>query len=148
MKRINLSGSAMHGCNLRGADLSGANLSMARLKDANLMGANLEKANLGHAKLAGANLQGAILAEVDLATVDLSGSKVSLGASHLPLNAQKMLRDHALWMDSGGAEGKRAGAVRNETCQGRSRGHLSQWCRPQQVCPYGRETCQQCLGPR
>ena len=104
----NLSGSSMPNVDLRGADLTGASLDSAVLKDANLTGANLHKASLNNASMTGANLSGAILADVDLTTVNLRDADYSAGASRMPIEIQTKLRDHALWSESGGAEGKRA----------------------------------------
>jgi uncharacterized protein YjbI with pentapeptide repeats len=93
---------------LQGAEMVGTNLEVALLRKDNLNGANLEGANLSHARLQGATMRGAILAGVDLSTADLSEATISRGASEFPVDIQRILRAHAIWVDSSGTDGARA----------------------------------------
>jgi DNA-binding NtrC family response regulator len=93
---------------LRGADLDRANLEAAECRHANFASASLQGANLSRARLQGANLRGAILHGANLGGADLQDAQISLGVSELPLDLQRVLRQHATWVDSFGAEGKRA----------------------------------------
>ena len=93
---------------MHGANLTRANLEAARMDEVNLTGANLQGANVRGTRLSGANLRGALLTDVDLAPAVLTGAKISLGALKLPFEIQEVMREHALWVDSFGVQGRRA----------------------------------------
>ena len=78
---------------LRGADHTGANLDSARVQKANLCGAKLGATGP---------------TDVDLACVDLHEASVKIVTSRLPIDVERTLGDHALWVGSNGADGKRA----------------------------------------
>jgi uncharacterized protein YjbI with pentapeptide repeats len=86
--RANLKQATFHGANLAGADLTGSDLGGADLRDAILVGTKTYAANLFDANMTGA------------LTDKLAGKDVS----ELPYEA--MIHDHALWCETGGAEGK------------------------------------------
>jgi uncharacterized protein YjbI with pentapeptide repeats len=86
--RANLKEASLTGANLSGADLSGANLAGADLRDAILVGARTVAWNVTEA-----NMQGALTDEPNGRAID-----------ELPYG--DMLRDHARWCETGGAEGK------------------------------------------
>lgn len=121
------SGAILAGANLERSRLSGvmaikADFSDAILKDAKLVRANLKQANMSGANMAGADLSGADLAGADLRDVILVGAKTfawnvtqadmrgvltdePVGKSVEDLPYKTMIRDHAKWCETGGAEG-------------------------------------------
>ena len=62
----------------------------------------------GETALQGANLRGALLAETDFGGADLREATVNLKTANLPSDTQTILRDHAVWVEASGAEGRRA----------------------------------------
>ncbi|WP_269716519.1 pentapeptide repeat-containing protein [Caulobacter sp. NIBR2454] len=86
--RANLKQASMSGCNLAGADLSGADLRGADLRDAIMVGAKTFAWNATDANLTG------VLTDPKEVKADHS--------SPYP----QMVRDHARWCETGGAEGK------------------------------------------
>ncbi len=87
--RANLKQASFRGADLAGADLSGADLSGADLRDAVLVGVNRQSWRTD-----GARMEGSLTDDRS------SGDPVS----RLP--AAEMLRDHALWCETDGREGK------------------------------------------
>jgi uncharacterized protein YjbI with pentapeptide repeats len=85
--RANLKQATMTGANLAGADLAGADLSGADLRDTVLVGANLYACNT-----------------TDLRTDGALRDKPS-GPSVTDLPYAEMIKAHALWCETGGAEG-------------------------------------------
>ncbi len=126
-------GAWLTGCDLSGAKLDNANLFGADLANAVLGEASLRRADLRGACLRGANLVGADLFEADLSGADLTGADLrdavlmgvrttmwrvngaalegALTDDHSPaaaldaLSVSEMLREHARWCETGGAEG-------------------------------------------
>ena len=121
-------GACLVGANLQRSKMAGvvaiqADFTDAVMKDCKLVRANLKQASFRGADLAGADLSGADLSGADLRDAVLVGVTAALwrtdgarmeGAltddrsaaapvSRLP--AADMLRDHALWCETGGAEG-------------------------------------------
>jgi uncharacterized protein YjbI with pentapeptide repeats len=86
--RANLKQATMTGANLAGADLSGADLSGADLRETVLVGANIRSCNTTDMKMDGA------------LTDKPSGANV------VNLPYADMIKAHALWCESGGADGK------------------------------------------
>lgn len=86
--RANLKLAVLDNCDLSGADLSGADVSGASLKDAVLIGARVEGWNASRADLSG------------VLTDEAAGTDVTT----LPYD--EMIRDHALWVETVGREGK------------------------------------------
>ncbi len=121
------SGAILAGANLERSRLSGvmavkADFSDAILKDAKLVRANLKQANMSGANMEGADLSGADLAGADLRDAILVGAKTfawnvtqadmrgcltdqPAGKSVSDLPYKTMIRDHAKWCETGGAEG-------------------------------------------
>src|SRR3990167_5143282 len=89
MVRANLKQADFRGADLAGADLSGANLSGADMRDAILVGC---KMTMWCAD--GANMEGALT------------DKSTVGESVARMPAAEMLREHAQWCETGGAEGQ------------------------------------------
>jgi uncharacterized protein YjbI with pentapeptide repeats len=87
--RANLKGAAFRGADLAGADLSGADLTGADLRDAVLVGVTSAMWRTD-----GANLDGALT------------DNRSSGAPVAKLPAADMLHEHAVWCETGGAEGQ------------------------------------------
>jgi len=85
--RANLKQCDMSGANLQGADLSGADLSGADLRDSVLVGATIYGCNVDGAKMEGA----------------LTDQPIGQDVADLPYD--QMISDHALWCETGGAEG-------------------------------------------
>jgi uncharacterized protein YjbI with pentapeptide repeats len=85
--RANLKQCTMTGANMAGADLSGADLAGADLRDAILVGAKTLSWNISQADLRGA------------LTDEPSGKAIA------DLPYKTMIREHARWCESGGAEG-------------------------------------------
>jgi uncharacterized protein YjbI with pentapeptide repeats len=121
------SGASLVGANLQRSKLSGvtavrADFTDAILKDAKLVRANLKQCSLKGADLAGADLSGADLHGADLrdavlvntktlawnvTEADLHGALTDKPAGRIePVRAlEDMLRDHALWCETDGAQG-------------------------------------------
>jgi uncharacterized protein YjbI with pentapeptide repeats len=121
-------GAVLVGANLERSKLSGvvavrADFTDAILKDANLVRANLKQVTMVGANLAGADLTGADLTGADLRDCIMVGAKTYAanvsdmntegaltdaprGKSVSDLPYADMLRDHALWCETGGKEGK------------------------------------------
>ena len=122
-------GACLAGANLQRSRLSGvvaqsADFSDAVMKDCKLVRANLKSASFRGADLAGADLSGADLSGADLRDAVLVGVKAAMwrtdgadmtgaltddrpsGAPVARLPAAEMLKAHALWCETGGAEGK------------------------------------------
>ena len=121
-------GAKLVGANLERSKLSGvvavkADFTDAILKDARLVRANLKQCSLRGADLSGADLSGADLAGADLRDAVLVGTRTThwnvmnanmagcltdkpegKAADILPY--QTMIRDHARWCETGGAQGK------------------------------------------
>ncbi len=116
------------GANLERSRLSGimairADFTDAVLKDAKLVRANLKQASLSGCNLAGADLSGADLRGADLRDAIMVGAK-TFAWNTIDANLQgvltdpkeikddhsspypQMVRDHAKWCETGGAEGK------------------------------------------
>ena len=106
--RAQLTRGSLARVDMHGADLSGANLEAATLDEANLTGTNLENARVRGARFNGANLHGAILSNVELTAADVTDAKLCFGVAKLPIETQRKIREHALWTDSFGLEGRRA----------------------------------------
>jgi uncharacterized protein YjbI with pentapeptide repeats len=87
MVRANLKQCTMTGANMAGADLSGADLAGADMRDCILIGAKTFSWNISQADMRGA------------LTDQPSGRSVS------DLPYQTMIREHARWCETGGAEG-------------------------------------------
>jgi uncharacterized protein YjbI with pentapeptide repeats len=85
--RANLKQATLTGADLSGADLSGADLSGADLRDSVLVGATIYACNVTNARMDGA------------LTDRVSGTDVS------DLPYEQMIKDHALWCETGGGEG-------------------------------------------
>jgi uncharacterized protein YjbI with pentapeptide repeats len=85
--RANLKQATLTGANLAGADLSGADLSGADLRDSVLVGAIIQSCNTTDMKMDGA----------------LTDKPTAASVTNLPY--EKMIKDHALWCETGGAEG-------------------------------------------
>ena len=122
-------GTSLAGANLERSRLSGvvavrADFTDAILKDAKLIRANLKQATMTGANMSGADLSGADLAGADLRDVVLVGAKTTAwnvdsanmagaltdkpaGADVTALPYEQMIRDHARWCETGGAEGAR-----------------------------------------
>lgn len=123
------SGTCLSGANLQRSKMSGviaikADFSGAVMKDCKLVRANLKQADFRGADLAGADLSGADLSGADLRDAILVGCKMtqwrtdgadmqgalvddrSAGEALDQMPAAEMLRDHARWCETGGAEGK------------------------------------------
>ncbi len=120
-------GAILAGANLERSRLSGvvavrADFTDAVLKDAKLVRANLKQASLHGADLAGADLSGADLSGADLRDAVLAGARITAckfddadmtgvltdepvgeDVSNLPYD--DMLRAHALWCETEGAQG-------------------------------------------
>jgi len=111
----------------RTTELRSANLSRAKLMKADMSGCDLTGANLTGADLRGADLKGSILIDANLEDVDLDGAKLdgayTFGAQATgevaellqsvtttearPINdLADRLRQHALWVESGGERGE------------------------------------------
>jgi uncharacterized protein YjbI with pentapeptide repeats len=86
--RANLKQCSLKGADLSGADLSGADLAGADMRDAVLVGARTTSWNVMNANMAGC----------------LTDKPVGKAAENLPY--QTMIRDHARWCETDGAEGK------------------------------------------
>jgi len=122
-------GACLAGANLQRSRLSGvaaqcADFSDAIMKDCKLVRANLKQANFRGADLAGADLSGADLAGADLRDAILVGVKSAMwrtdganldgaltddrsaGSPVARMPAANMLHEHAVWCESGGAEGQ------------------------------------------
>jgi len=121
-------GATLIGANLERSKMSGAiairaDFTDAVMKDAKLVRANLKQATLTGANLAGADLSGADLSGADLRDTVLVGANIYAcnttdmrtdgaltdkpsGASVTNMPYAEMIRDHALWCETGGAEGK------------------------------------------
>jgi uncharacterized protein YjbI with pentapeptide repeats len=106
-----------------------ADFTDAIMKDAKLVRANLKQANMTGANLAGADLSGADLSGADLRDTVLVGATIYAcnttdtrmdgaltdkpsGANVIDLPYAEMIKAHALWCETGGAEG--APSVFNE----------------------------------
>ena len=120
-------GAILAGANLERSRLSGvvavrADFSDAVMKDAKLVRANLKQATLNGADLAGADLSGADLSGADLRDAVLAGARTTAckfddadltgvltddpsGTDVSGMPYDKMLRDHALWCETQGAQG-------------------------------------------
>lgn len=122
-------GAILAGANLQRSRLSGimaqaADFSDAIMKDCKLVRANLKQANFRGTDLAGADLSGADLSGADLRDAILVGVTSSMwrtdganmegaltddrsaGAPVARMPAADMLHDHAVWCETGGADGK------------------------------------------
>ena len=122
-----LQGAVLAGANLQRSKLSGvmamcADFSDAVMRDCKLVRANLKSAQMAGADLAGADLSGADLSGADLTDCVLVGAKTALwnvskanlsgvltdapmGTALSALPYAAMLKAHALWCETGGAEG-------------------------------------------
>src|SRR3546814_123417 len=129
---VEMEGAQMKGANLSSAKMSGAmahhtdftdaimvgcNLVRANLANANLTNANLSGADLSGASLKGAALTNAVLTGATLTQTDMSGANTAgmLGdkpagkpLDELGMPPEEALRQHGLWVTSGGAQGKLA----------------------------------------
>ena len=94
--RANLKQASMGGANLAGADLSGADLSGADLRDSILVGATIYGCNITDAKMEGA----------------LTDTPMGQDVTDLPYD--DMIAAHALWCETGGAEGHALGVRRRQ----------------------------------
>ena len=121
-------GAKLVGANLERSKLSGvvavkADFTDAILKDARLVRANLKQCSLKGADLSGADLSGADLAGADMRDAVLVGARTTswnvmnanmagcltdrvTGKAADILPYQTMIRDHARWCETGGAQGK------------------------------------------
>ncbi|HUH11091.1 MAG TPA: pentapeptide repeat-containing protein, partial [Brevundimonas sp.] len=122
-------GASLVGANLQRSRMTGmvaiaADFTDAIMKDCKLVRANLKQANFTGADLAGADLSGADLSGADLTDAILVGVKAAMwrtdganmegaltdnrpaGESVSRMPAAEMLRDHAQWCETGGAEGQ------------------------------------------
>lgn len=122
-------GACLAGANLQRSKMSGviavkADFSGAVMKDCKLVRANLKQASFRGADLAGADLSGADLSGADLRDAvlvgvksamwrtdgaDMEGALTDTRSAAQPLTrmpAAEMLRDHARWCETGGAEGQ------------------------------------------
>lgn len=122
-------GACLAGANLQRSKMAGviaikADFSGAVMKDCKLVRANLKQADFRGADLAGADLSGADLSGADLRDAILVGAKTTMwradgadmegaltdtrcaGAPVSEMPAAEMLREHARWCESGGAEGQ------------------------------------------
>lgn len=121
-------GAILAGANLERSRLSGvmavkADFTDATLKDAKLIRANFKQATMTGANLAGADLSGADLSGADLQDAILVGAKTlswnvtsanmegvltdkPAGTAVEDLPYKTMIRDHARWCETGGADGK------------------------------------------
>ncbi|ESQ80228.1 pentapeptide repeat-containing protein [Asticcacaulis sp. YBE204] len=86
--RANLKQAIMENCDLSGADMSGADVTGASLKDAVMIGTKTESWNASKADLSG------------ILTDKAAGTDIT----SLPYD--EMIKDHAVWVDSVGKEGK------------------------------------------
>ncbi|MFN7534403.1 MAG: pentapeptide repeat-containing protein, partial [Brevundimonas sp.] len=120
---VNLSGANLQRSRLSGVIAVAADFSDALMKDCKLVRANLKQANFRGADLSGADLSGADLTGADLRDAVLMGARTTMwrvnGAAlegaltddHSPaaaldaLSVSEMLREHARWCETGGAEG-------------------------------------------
>lgn len=75
---------------------------------ANFTAVILSGANVAGASFRGTNLRGALLVDIDFDQAIMEDAKVILGTARLSQHLQVALHDHALWVDSNGAEGARA----------------------------------------
>src|SRR6202012_4720891 len=121
-------GATLVGANLERSKLSGviavrADFTDAIMKDCKLVRANLKQASMSGANLAGADLSGADLSGADLRDTVLVGATIygcnttdmftdgaltdkPSGANVTDLPYAQMIKAHALWCETGGAEGK------------------------------------------
>ncbi len=122
-------GASLVGANLERSKMTGvvaqaADFTDAVMKDCKLVRANLKQATFRGADLAGADLSGADLSGADLRDAVLVGVKAAMwrtdgakmegaltddraaGAPIERLPAAEMLREHALWCETGGAQGQ------------------------------------------
>lgn len=122
-------GAILAGANLQRSRLSGvmavaADFSGAVMKDCKLVRANLKQANFQNADLAGADLSGADLSGANLRDAvlvgvtatqwrtdgaDMTGALTESSSAGEPVGAlpvDEMLRAHALWCETSGAEGR------------------------------------------
>lgn len=121
-------GAILAGANLERSRLSGvvamkADFSDAVMKDCKLVRANLKQANMSGANLAGADMSGADISGADMRDTILIGAKthaMTVGDANMAgslsdapsgkavndLPYEDMLREHARWCETGGAEGK------------------------------------------
>jgi len=120
-------GAILAGANLERSRLSGvmairADFTDAVLKDAKMIRANFKQANMAGANLAGADMSGADFAGANMRDCILVGAKTfawnisqadmrgvltdnPAGQSLSDLPYKAMIRDHARWCETGGAEG-------------------------------------------
>ncbi|WP_313576862.1 pentapeptide repeat-containing protein, partial [Brevundimonas sp.] len=122
-------GAVLAGANLQRSRMTGvvavaADFTDAIMKDCKLVRANLKQASFRGADLAGADLSGADLSGADLSDAVLVGVKAAMwrtdganmdgalvdnrpaGEPVSQMPAAEMLRDHAQWCETGGAEGQ------------------------------------------
>jgi len=112
------SGANFSTCQMMGTDFSHADLFATDFRDANLGEVNFDRADLRGADLSGANFEsallrgaimtGVVLANTEMDSADLRDAKVTRGTTDLALEVQKVLSQHALWVESNGADGTRA----------------------------------------
>ncbi|MEI6559574.1 MAG: bacteriohemerythrin [Rhodospirillaceae bacterium] len=108
LEKAVLSNAKLAGCDFTGADLADADLAGADLSGSVMIGADL-----GGVRFDGANLNGAV---IDLAMLDDASVKAIaavgsvVGPSHADLTLSDFvaaIKEHELWIESAGAEGRR-----------------------------------------
>jgi uncharacterized protein YjbI with pentapeptide repeats len=116
MGSVKLSGAVAINSNFEDANLSSAKVIRANLTGSNLAGANLSNADLSNCQLRdinmrGANLVGTLMDYSNLVNVDMTGTLTDKPAGktldQLPMPLDQMLVQHALWLETIGAEGQR-----------------------------------------
>src|SRR5690606_23898952 len=119
-----LAGASLQRSRMTGVIAVAADFTDAIMKDCKLIRANLKQASFRGADLAGADLSGADLSGADLSDAILVGVKASMwrtdganmdgalvddrpaGEPVSQMPAAEMLREHAQWCETGGAEGR------------------------------------------
>lgn len=101
--QANLTGCDMSGADLAEADLSGADLSLTVL-----LGADLEGATLNEVKLNNTVLEISRLSNQQTSQLGSRAGIVGAAYSVMPeTHIQEMVKDHSLWLESGGKQGNR-----------------------------------------
>lgn len=115
LMKTNLSAVRAANADFADADMSNVTIQGADLKNANLEGANLSHSDLTGTDLRGANLRNSIMEKTVMAMVEKAGAdfenavtEKATGSdiSELGKPLDQLLKEHAIWVATGGSEGK------------------------------------------
>ena len=98
----------LNGCDMSGAELIDADLSGADLSKASLIGAELSGATLDNVKLSNTVIELTRLTDTQLGQVGSTDGVIGRTYDYVPpAMIQASIREHLVWIESGGGKGKR-----------------------------------------